>query len=254
MLLVISPAKKLDFSKQTIISEFSQPQLLDQAKILMDILKQKSIEDLIKLLNISYGLAETNLQRFQEWNPPFTPYNAKQAILAFNGDVYDGLKAKTFSQQDFQFAQKHLRILSGLYGVLRPLDLIQPYRLPMGTKLVNPRGKNLYQFWGDIITNNLNHTIKYYGYKYLINLASNEYFKAINTKKLNAKVITPVFKEIKNGVERVVSFYTKKARGMMARFIITNKIEDPQQLKYFNLGGYKYSDEESSDEKIVFIR
>jgi cytoplasmic iron level regulating protein YaaA (DUF328/UPF0246 family) len=254
MLMVISPAKKLDFESRPVTLKYTQPELLEHSRILVDLLKQKSIEDLIKILNISYGLAETNLQRFQQWNPPFSLDNAKQAILAFNGDVYEGLNAKNFSEGDFDFAQKHLRILSGLYGVLRPLDLIQPYRLPMGTKLVNPRGKNLYQFWGDIITDTLNQTIRQNKYKYLINLASNEYFKAINPEKLEAKIITPVFKENKNGQYRVVSFYAKKARGLMARFAIKNRLQDPEQLKKFNEAGYRFAPEQSSDDKLVFVR
>jgi cytoplasmic iron level regulating protein YaaA (DUF328/UPF0246 family) len=228
--------------------------LLDHAKILVDILKNKTIEDLIKLLNISYGLAELNLQRYQQWNPPFSLDNAKQAILAFNGDVYEGLQASSFTDEDFDFAQAHLRILSGLYGVLKPLDLIQPYRLPMGTKLVTDRGKNLYQFWGDIITQYLNQTIQQYGYKYLINLASNEYFKAINPKKINAEIINIVFKETKNGVYRVVSFYAKKARGLMCKYIVKNKITNPEDLKGFNYEGYAFSPEQSSNDKMVFIR
>ncbi len=254
MLMVISPAKKLDFETRPVTVKYTQPELLEHSRILVDILKQKSIEDLIKLLNISYGLAETNLQRYQQWNPPFSLDNAKQAILAFNGDVYEGLDAKTFSEGDFEFAQNHLRILSGLYGVLRPLDLIQPYRLPMGTKLVNPRGKNLYQFWGDIITDVLNRTIRQSGYKYLINLASNEYFKAVKPELVQAKIITPVFKERKNGALRVISFYAKKARGLMARYAIQNRIEDPENLKNFDLEGYKFMPDLSTDDKLVFVR
>ncbi len=254
MLLVISPAKKLDFETKPVIEKYTQPQLLDHSKILVDILKQKSIEDLIKLLNISYGLAEMNLERFRQWQPPFTPENAKQAILAFNGDVYEGLKATDFSSEDFDFAQDHLRILSGLYGVLRPLDLIQPYRLPMGTKLVNPRGKNLYMFWGDIITEALNAALEKINSQYLINLASNEYFKAVNPEKLNARIITPVFKENKNGTLRVISFYAKKARGLMSRFVIKNKITSPEDLKNFDLDRYKFSPEQSSETRLVFVR
>ncbi len=254
MLMVISPAKKLDFETEPVTSKYTQPELLEHSKILVDILKQKSIEDLIKLLNISYGLAETNLQRYQQWMPPFTLDNAKQAVLAFNGDVYEGLKATEMSQDDLDFAQDHLRILSGLYGVLRPLDLIQPYRLPMGTKLVNPRGKNLYQFWGDLITETLNNALVYHKNKVLVNLASNEYFKAINTDKVNGRIITPVFKEYKNGNLRVISFYAKKARGMMARYVITNRIDDIEGLKGFNMDGYKFEQSLSTGDKLVFVR
>ncbi len=254
MLMVISPAKKLDFQTKPITQKYTQPQLLEHASILVDILKKKTIDDLIKLLNISYGLAELNLERYQKWQPPFTLENAKQAILAFNGDVYEGLRANEMKDDDFDFAQKHLRILSGLYGVLRPLDLIQPYRLPMGTKLVNPRGKNLYQFWGDIITEVLNDVLEDLTDRVLVNLASNEYFKAIKPEKLIAPVVTPVFKEYKNGHLRVISFYAKKARGMMARFVILNRITKLEDLKEFKVGGYKYEPSESTDDRFVFIR
>ncbi len=254
MLLVISPAKKLDTESKPITKKYTQPELLEHSKILVDILKKKNIEDLIKLLNISYGLAELNLERYQNWNPPFSLDNAKQAILIFNGDVYEGLDVKTFREDDFDFAQDHLRILSGLYGVLRPLDLIQPYRLPMGTKLVNPRGKNLYLFWGDIITEALNEALKKAGTNILVNLASNEYFKAVHPDKLNARIITPVFKENKNGKQRVVSFYAKKARGLMSRFVIKNRITSPEELKNFNMEGYKFDPSQSTQDKLVFVR
>ncbi len=254
MLLVISPAKKLDTQSSPVTKKYTQPELLEHSKILVDILKKKTIEDLIKLLNISYGLAELNLERYQQWNPPFTLDNAKQAVLIFNGDVYDGLEANNFTEDDFDFAQKHLRILSGLYGLLRPLDLIQPYRLPMGTKLVNPRGKNLYLFWGDIITETLNKALKEAGTDVLVNLASNEYFKAVHPDKLNGRVVTPVFKENKNGKQRVVSFYAKKARGLMSRFVIQNRLTSPEQLKDFYLEGYKFDPLQSTDDKLVFVR
>ncbi len=254
MLLVISPAKKLDTQTTTVFNRYTQPQLLDHSRILVDILKKKSIEDLIKLLNISYGLSELNLERYQKWSPPFSLDNAKQAILIFNGDVYNGIDAQSFTAEDFDFAQEHLRIISGLYGLLRPLDLIQPYRLPMGTRLVTSRGKNLYFFWGDIITDALNEALNIAHTNILVNLASNEYFKAIKPDKLNAKIITPVFKENKNGKQRVVSFYAKKARGLMSRFVIKNRITDPQGMKSFDLEGYKFDPAQSTDEKFVFVR
>ncbi len=254
MLIVLSPAKKLDFETKPVTTKYTQPELLEHSVELVEQLKNMTIEQLIKILNVSYGLAELNLQRFQQWKPPFSLDNAKQAILTFNGDVYEGLDAKSFTDEDFEFAQKHLRIISGLYGVLRPLDLIQAYRLPMGTKLVNSRGKNLYQFWGDIITETLNRTLDEFGYKYLINLASNEYFKAIKPEKLNAKIITPVFKENKNGTYRVVSFYAKKARGMMSRYAILNRLENPEDLKNFDMAGYKFEPSQSTEDKYVFIR
>jgi cytoplasmic iron level regulating protein YaaA (DUF328/UPF0246 family) len=254
MLIVISPAKKLDFKTEPNTKQYSLPALAEHSQILINELKKCSIEDLTKLMNISYGLAETNLKRIYDWSLPFTPQNAKQAILAFNGDVYEGINAKQFSENDFNFAQDHLRIISGLYGILRPLDLIQPYRLPMGTKLSNERGKNLYYFWGDIITNEINKTLKQTNNKILLNLASNEYFKAINTKKIDAPIVDVVFKENKNGIYRVVSFYAKKARGLMTKFIIKNKITNIDDIKSFNLDGYNFDQQQSDMDKFVFIR
>jgi cytoplasmic iron level regulating protein YaaA (DUF328/UPF0246 family) len=254
MLIVISPAKKLDFKTEPNTKQYSLPALTEHSQILINELKKCSIEDLTKLMNISYGLAETNLKRIYDWSLPFTPQNAKQAILAFNGDVYEGINAKQFSENDFNFAQDHLRIISGLYGILRPLDLIQPYRLPMGTKLSNERGKNLYYFWGDIITNEINKTLKQTNNKILLNLASNEYFKAINTKKIDAPIVDVVFKENKNGIYRVVSFYAKKARGLMTKFIIKNKITNIDDIKSFNLDGYNFDQQQSDMDKFVFIR
>ena len=254
MMIIISPAKKLDF--ETIVDnlKYSLPDLTDHSKILINQLREYSIEDLTKLMNISYGLAELNQKRFFEWSLPFTPENAKQAVLAFNGDVYEGLQAKTFTEEDFDFAQNHLRIISGLYGLLRPLDLIQPYRLPMGTKLANPRGKNLYNFWGDIITQTLNHHIAQTGNKFVLNLASNEYFKALDPEKLSVPVIHVTFKENKNGKYRVVSFYAKRARGLMSNFIIKNKITNLDDLKAFDTEGYSFNADESTPEKLVFTR
>ncbi len=254
MLLVISPAKKLDYKTKPNTKIYTYPELTDYSKILVDELRKCSIEDLTKLMNISYGLAETNLNRFFNWSLPFTPENAKQAILAFNGDVYDGINAKMFNDDDFDFAQKTLRIISGLYGLLKPLDLIQPYRLSMGTKLQNSKGKNLYQFWGDIITESLNKTLSETANKELLNLASNEYFKAINPEKLNAKIIDVVFKENKNGIYRVVSFYAKKARGLMSNYVIKNRIEKIEDIKAFNSEGYSFDKNQSTAHKIVFIR
>lgn len=254
MLIVISPAKKLDFKNPPNTKLYSTPNLLEHSKVLINELKKCSIEDLTKLMNVSYGLAETNLKRFFDWSLPFKPENAKQAILAFNGDVYEGLNAKSFSDKDFNVAQKKLRIISGLYGLLKPLDLIQAYRLSMGTKLSNDRGKNLYGFWGDIITDELNKSIKETDNNILVNLASNEYFKAINRNKINAEIIEIVFKENKNGIYRVVSFYAKKARGLMANFIIKNNINNPEDLKGFNLDNYYFDQKQSTKSKIVFVR
>lgn len=253
MLLVISPAKTLDFESPAVTTEFSQPRYLDQSSVLIDQLKQFSSADIASLMSLSDKLAGLNLARFQTWQPPFDMDNAKQAVLAFKGDVYTGLDADSLDQQGFEFAQTHLRILSGLYGVLKPLDLIQPYRLEMGTKLSNVRGKDLYQFWGE----QLRHSIEQepaLADGILINLASNEYFKAIQAKKLKARIITPIFKDLKNGQYKMISFYAKKARGLMSRFIIDNKIEQAEQLKAFDREGYYFSAEQSKGDDWVFLR
>ncbi|MEX8991012.1 peroxide stress protein YaaA, partial [Salmonella enterica] len=198
--------------------------------------------------------ADLNATRFHDWQPHFTPDNARQAILAFKGDVYTGLQAETFNDADFDFAQQHLRMLSGLYGVLRPLDLMQPYRLEMGIRLENPRGKDLYQFWGDIITDKLNEALEAQGDRVVVNLASEEYFKSVKPKKLNAELIKPVFLDEKNGKFKVVSFYAKKARGLMSRFIIENRLTKPEQLTAFDREGYFFDEETSTQDELVFKR
>ncbi len=205
-------------------------------------------------MRISDKLAGINAARFHDWQPDFTPENARQAILAFKGDVYTGLQAETFSEDDFDFAQQHLRMLSGLYGVLRPLDLMQPYRLEMGIRLENARGKDLYQFWGDIITNKLNEALAAQGDNVVINLASDEYFKSVKPKKLNAEIIKPVFLDEKNGKFKIISFYAKKARGLMSRFIIENRLTKPEQLTGFNSEGYFFDEASSSNGELVFKR
>jgi cytoplasmic iron level regulating protein YaaA (DUF328/UPF0246 family) len=205
-------------------------------------------------MKLSDKLAGLNAARFGEWSLPFTPENARQAVLAFNGDVYSGLDANSFSDDDFNFAQQHFRILSGLYGLLKPLDLMQAYRLEMGTKLDNVRGANLYQFWGDIITKELNEVLVEQGDDVLINLASNEYFKAVNKKSLNATIITPQFKDWKNGQYKMISFYAKKARGLMARYIIQNQIKNIEQVKDFDLAGYQFNTDFSQGNELVFTR
>jgi len=254
MLIIISPAKKLDYNTPANTQLFSNPTLTKEAKILVEELKKCSIENLTKLMNISYGLAETNIERFANWSASSDKNNAKQAILAFNGDVYSEINAKSFSDKEFNVAQNKLRIISGLYGLLKPLDFIQPHRLSMGTKLSNNRGKNLYEFWGDIITNELNKSLKETGNDTLINLASNEYFKALNKTNINANIIDIVFKENKNGVYRVVSFYAKKARGLMSNFIIKNNINKIDDLKKFDLNNYYFDEKQSTKSKLVFIR
>ena len=254
MLLVVSPAKKLDFESPLATTKVSQATLLEHSEILIERCIKLSPDQIASLMKLSDKLAGLNAARFGEWSLPFTPENARQAVLAFNGDVYSGLDANSFSEDDFNFAQHHFRILSGLYGLLKPLDLMQAYRLEMGTKLDNDRGSNLYQFWGDIITSELNKALAEQGDDVLINLASNEYFKAVKKKSLNATIITPQFKDWKNGQYKMISFFAKKARGLMARYIIKNKITDVEQLKSFDLSGYQYSSDLSQENEWVFTR
>lgn len=254
MLIVVSPAKKLDFESPVATNKFTQPLLLEHSQELIERCVKLTPADLSSLMGISDQLAGLNAARFGEWSLPFTPENARQAVLAFSGDVYTGLQASSFNEDAFDFAQQHLRILSGLYGLLKPLDLIQAYRLEMGTKLDNERGSNLYQFWGDIITEHLNEAIAAQGDDILINLASNEYFKSVKKKNLNATVITPAFKDWKNGQYKMISFFAKKARGLMANYVIENGITDLEQLKQFNAAGYEYNSEFSKGNDWVFTR
>ncbi|QAV23653.1 peroxide stress protein YaaA [Proteus hauseri] len=254
MLITISPAKTLDYESPLATTHFTQPELLKYSQQLIDECRKLSSSDIASLMKISDKLAGLNAARFGEWHPEFTPNNARQAILAFKGDVYTGMQAEHFSEDDFLFAQQHLRILSGLYGVLRPLDLMQPYRLEMGIKLENKKGKDLYQFWGNIITDTLNKALDEQGDNILVNLASDEYFKSVNTKKLNAEIIKPVFLDEKNGKYKVISFYAKKARGLMSRFIIQEKLTNKTQLKEFELEGYRFNSAESEGNTLVFKR
>lgn len=254
MHIVISPAKTLDFETPAVTTQYSQPDYLEDAAELVDTLKTLEPFQISDLMKVSAALGELNAQRFQQWSVPFNADNAKQALLAFKGDVYTGLEAESFSDADFTFAQNHLRILSGLYGLLRPLDLIQPYRLEMGTRLANGRGKNLYEFWGDTQTNALNALAKSEAEPVLVNLASTEYFKSVKAKKLTARVVTPHFKDMKNGQYKMISFYAKKARGMMAALIIKEQIGDVEQLKDINMEGYRYSAELSKGDDWVFTR
>lgn len=253
MIIVISPAKTLDFETTPVTKTFSTPRFLDDSCELVEQLKLLEPHDISTLMSISPKLGELNADRFQRWQIPFTPNNAKQALLAFKGDVYTGLDAETFAEDDFQFAQSHLRILSGLYGVLKPLDLIQPYRLEMGTKFKNERGANLYHFWGTTLTESLNQELEADD-NVLVNLASNEYFKSVKAKSLSARMITPAFKDMKNGQYKMISFYAKKARGLMAAYIIKNKITDIEALKEFDLEGYRYNPEMSKGDDWVFTR
>lgn len=254
MLVVISPAKNLDYDTPATTDRFTQPEMLDDSQILIEHCRKLSPAKIGSLMKISDKLAGLNADRYASWQTPFTTENAKQALLAFNGDVYSGLDAASFSQQNLDYAQQHLRILSGLYGVLRPLDLMQAYRLEMGTKLDTDNSKNLYQFWDERISHKLNQAIETQGDNVVVNLASNEYFKAVKPKALNAEIYTPVFQDCKNGQYKVISFYAKKARGMMARYILQNELSEVSQLKDFDVAGYQFSAQKSKGNDLVFTR
>lgn len=254
MLMVVSPAKDLDLTPCSVAIDLSEPALLAEATELAAVCKQLTPADLASLMHISDKLAGLNVARFAEWQPPFTKENAKAALFMFNGDVYQGLDAASLSAEELTFAQQHLRILSGLYGVLRPLDLMQAYRLEMGTKLANGHGADLYAFWKASITANLQQQLQNLQSTVLLNLASQEYFKAVDTKQLGARVVTPEFKDYKNGQYKIISFYAKKARGLMARYVIQQRLTSAEQLHQFNLAGYYYSAEHSTADKPVFLR
>ncbi|MCB1666863.1 MAG: peroxide stress protein YaaA [Porticoccaceae bacterium] len=254
MLLVISPAKTLDYETQPTTQAHSTPDFLADSEELILKLRALSPPQISELMGISDKLGDLNFGRYLNWQLPFTMANAKQAVLAFKGDVYTGLQADQLSEVELQWAQQHLRILSGLYGVLRPLDLMQPYRLEMGIRFANNRGKNLYEFWGEKITQALNAQLKQQHSETLINLASNEYFKSVKTGSLNAEVITPVFKDWKGDKYKVISFFAKKARGLMCQYIIKNRIETAEAIKKFDLGGYQYNEAMSSAREWVFCR
>ena len=253
MLFVISPAKNLNENQTAPVAAYSQPDLLADAAVLMDELRRLAPQDIAKLMHVSDKIALLNAERNAAWQPPFTPENAKQAVYLFNGDVYEGLAAESLPPAGVDYLQAHLRILSGLYGLLRPLDLIQPYRLEMGTALANPRGKNLYEFWGDTIAEALNRALAEQQTDTLINLASQEYFKSVSGK-LKARLITPVFKDEKNGQYKVISFYAKRARGLMARYAIRQRVTTPHQLEGFDLEGYAWAPGASTPERLVFRR
>ncbi len=254
MLALVSPAKKLDFEGEWNFNHFTQSDFLDHTQLLVDNLKALPRARLQGLMNLSDNLGELNYKRYQLFSAPFAPDNAKPAIYTFRGDTYVGLDADTLSVDDVQYAQEHLRILSGLYGMLRPLDLMQPYRLEMGTKLSNLRGENLYDFWGDILTNACNKATFGHKSRTVISLASNEYIKAIKPKGLEGEFITCHFKEIKGGIPKVIGIFAKRARGMMARYMIQNRIENPEGLKKFNLDGYEYQEKISDENNYVFLR
>lgn len=254
MLMVISPAKTLDYDSTPITDRFTQPRYLDDSQELIDVLKEKSPQDIAELMSLSDKLASLNVARYGSWEKKATRNNARQALLAFKGDVYTGLHVDDFNEDDLAFAQDHLRMLSGLYGVLRPLDLMQPYRLEMGTKLANPRGRDLYSFWGERISESLNEDLARQGDDVLLNLASQEYFGAVKPRALKARVIEAVFKDRKNGEYKIISFYAKKARGLMARFVIKERLTDPEGLKDFDLDGYRFDKAGSSADRLVFLR
>jgi len=254
MLIVISPAKSLDFESPNTNKTYTQPQFLKHSEQLIDILSTKSPQDIEKLMNLSPALSELNVERYHQWSRPFKLNNAKQAVYAFKGDVYLGLVAESFTTKQLEYAQDHLRILSGLYGVLRPMDLIQAYRLEMGIKLKNSEGENLYQFWNEKITDNINKQLQSIDSKILLNLASNEYFKSIKKKSINAEIVTPVFKDWKNGQYKLISFFAKKARGTMSAWVLKNKVKSVKKLTRYDLDGYQYSEELSDKLNPVFLR
>ncbi|MCO8121814.1 peroxide stress protein YaaA [Stieleria sp. TO1_6] len=254
MLIVLSPAKTLDYESKPTIDTQTTAELLDQSEILVGLLKKKTPKQIAALMGISDALAELNHQRYQEWELPMAADACKQAVLAFNGDVYVGLEANTMTNKQLLYAQDHLRILSGLYGVLRPLDAMLPYRLEMGTGLKNKRGKDLYAFWGTRITAAINAQLSEINSRHLLNLASNEYFRSLQKKQIDAPIVTPVFKDRSNGKYRVISFFAKKARGAMAAWVIRNKVKSLPKLIQFDLDGYRYAEELSSDFAPVFLR
>ena len=254
MLTVLSPAKTLDYESALPTRKHSIPDRLDRSTELVDIMATKSPGEIGSLMNISDQLADLNWQRFQEWSPETTKQNARPALLAFKGDVYQGFEAETLSAADFSYAQKYLRILSGLHGVLRPLDLIQPYRLEMGTQLETPHGKNLYEFWGDTVAEAIDEELAQHRSKVLVNLASKEYFSVINPDRLAARVVTPAFKDFNRGEYRIISFFAKRARGTMASWMIRNRIQTVKALPEFDGMGYRYSPEFSTPNTPTFVR
>jgi len=249
MLAVISPSKTQDFSSSN-VDVFTKMRQIEQSQILIDLLKTKTQGEIASLMSISDKLSKLNFDRFQTFSTPFTLTNAKQALLAFKGDVYNGIDAPSLSSQDLDFAQSCVRMLSGLYGVIRPLDLIQPYRLEMGTRLENDKGKNLYEFWGDQISQILNEDES----SVIINLASNEYFKGIDKKSLNAKIINIAFKEFKGDTYKIIGIYAKRARGLMVNYMIKNRITKSDDLKNFNVEDYKFRQDMSDESTWVFTR
>lgn len=254
MKIIISPAKRLDFENKAPIREYSQPLFADESEQLIEILRGKTVDEIKNLMKLSSDLAQLNHERYAKWQVPFTPENAKQALFAFEGDVFKALDKESLNSEDYDFLQDKLRILSGLHGILRPLDLIQPHRLEGGTKLDNPKGTNLYQFWGSKITDFLNKEFESDADKRLINLASNEYFKYIKKKELKAEILTLNFKELKNGKLKTVAIYAKQARGMMLHYITKNQIGTSEDIKGFDYENYAYSEAHSKPNEFIFVR
>ena len=254
MLVLLSPAKTLDYETPLLTHKATQPRMVEHSNELVNYLKEFTPEAIGELMRISPKLAKLNFDRYQSYQSTADPENSRQAILAFTGDVYQGMDLAVWSSDDFDTSQARIRILSGLYGVLRPLDRIQPHRLEMGTRLNNERGKNLYEFWGSEITEQLSRDLKDSSSDWVVNLASNEYFSSVKSKELKARIITPVFKDEKNGVFKTISFYAKKARGMMADFIVRNRIDSADDLKAFDTNGYQFSVEASEGNILAFLR
>ena len=254
MLITLSPSKGQDFEIASLSRTHTKPADLKDSELLIKELRKIKSKKLQEMMAISENIASLNVERYKTFKTPFTTKNAKQAIFAFKGDVYSGLALDKFTEEDYAYAQDHLRILSGLYGCLRPMDLIQPYRLEMKTKLKNDRGDNLYQFWDDRITRSINKELKKQKEPVLVNLASNEYFKSVKPKLLDGRLLNINFKETKEGKTRVVAIFAKRARGMMADYIIRNRIEKPEDLKRFRLGGYKFNKVLSDDRQWTFER
>ena len=254
MIITLSPSKGQDFDSPTPSKLFTLPEQLDDSQLLINEAKKLDMESVRELMAVSENISTLNVQRFQDWQLPFNTDNAKAALFAFKGDVYSGIEKDKYDDGDLAYAQDHLRILSGLYGALRPMDLIQPYRLEMKTRLANPRGDNLYQFWGESITDKLNESLQQQEEKTLVNLASNEYYKSVKPKLINGRILNISFKEEKDGKSRILAVYAKKARGMMTDFILRNRIEHAEDIKDFGTANYKFSVAESSEDNWVFTR
>lgn len=254
MLFLLSPAKKLDYDSVVSTQTYTQPIFVKEAAALIQVLKEKSADEVSALMDLSPALSKLNVERYAAWKPKFTQADSRQALLAFNGDVYEGMDAATLSEKQLLWAQEHVAILSGLYGVLRPLDLMRPYRLEMGTRLANPAGSNLYAYWSKTIAPYLNERLKADKTPVIINLASEEYFKSVDLKSLNARIVQCVFQDGKKGVFKVVSFHAKRARGLMARYAIEHRVTKPEELKKFDSEGYLFTPALSSDDKLVFRR